>query len=101
MICVGAVFAILPGHLGLLLLVPGLIVVLRQSRPARRHFIGLQRRHPKFIFPIRRLLRREPEVFAVAWQQVIRMERWILPKSWRPARRIRRRLFGRGRRNRS
>ena len=35
---------------------------------ARRQFIGLQRRHPKILFPVRRLLRREPEVVPVAWQ---------------------------------
>ena len=95
---VGFVGALLPGHLGVPVLVVGLIIVLRTSRQARRQFIGLQRRHPKFIFPIRRLLRREPEVFPVAWQQLLRTEKFILPKRLRRlriARRIRRRLRGR------
>jgi hypothetical protein len=92
---VGAIGALLPGHLGLLLLVPGLIIVLRASFPARRRFIGLQRRHPKIVFPIRRLLRREPEVFPVAWQQVLRMERMVVPHRWRFARRLRLRYFRR------
>ena len=95
LIGVGAVGALLPGHLGLPLLIVGLIVVLRSSREARRQFIGLQRRHPKLIFPVRRLLRREPEVFAVAWQQALRLERLVLPRAWRPARVVRRRLFKR------
>jgi hypothetical protein len=91
----GLPLALLPGHLGVPLMVIGLIMVLRTSMPARRKFIHLQRRHPKVVFPIRRLLRREPEVFPVAWQQVLRMERAIFPKSWRTAKFMRRRLFTR------
>jgi hypothetical protein len=94
---VGLVFAVLPGHIGVPVFMVGLIVVLRTSRPARRLFIGLQRRHPRWFFPIRRLLRRQPEVAAVAWQQVLRTERLILPRRWRPARRVRRWLFVRRR----
>jgi len=90
---VGIPLALAPLHLGVPLLVVGLVMVLRSSLPARRKFIKLQRRHPKVVFPIRRLLRREPEVFPVAWQQVLRMERAFLPKSWRTARQMRRRLF--------
>lgn len=97
LMAVGAVGAVLPGHLGVPVLVLGLIVVLRTSRPARRQFIGLQRRHPKIVFPIRRLLRREPEVFPVAWQQVLRVERRLLPSRWRFARGTRRRMFRRKR----
>jgi hypothetical protein len=93
LLVVGLVFAMLPGHVGLPVLIAGLIIVLRTSRPARRMFIGLQRRHPRFFFPIRRLLRREPEVLPVAWQQVLRTERFLLPRGWRPARRVRRWLF--------
>jgi uncharacterized membrane protein YbaN (DUF454 family) len=98
LIAVGAVGAVLPGHLGVPVLVIGLIVVLRSSRQARRQFIGLQRRHPRWIFPIRRLLRRNPQVAAVVWQQVLRTERWLMPRTWRPARAFRRRLFRRRRR---
>ena len=98
LMAVGIVFAVLPGHIGVPVFMVGLIVVLRTSRPARRLFIGLQRRHPRWFFPIRRLLRRQPEVAAVAWQQVLRMERFVLPRRWRPARRVRRWLFTRRRR---
>ena len=98
MVVVGAIFALLPTHIGLLLLVPGLIIILRQSISARRRFIGLQRRHPKFVFPIRRLLRREPEVLPVLWQQILRIERFLFRSRRRPARRLRRTIFGRGRR---
>src|SRR5580692_10048725 len=49
----GFVLALLPGHLGLPLLVVGLILVLRNSPGARRQFIHLQRRHPRVVFPLR------------------------------------------------
>ena len=92
LIVFGFVGAVLPGHLGLLLLVAGLIIVLRSSFQARRRFVGLQRRYPRLLFPVRRLLRREPEVIPVAWQQLLRMERMILPRRYRFARRLRRSL---------
>jgi hypothetical protein len=89
----GFVLALLPGHLGLPLLVVGLILVLRNSPGARRQFIHLQRRHPRVVFPLRRLIRRDPEIFPVLWQQALRLERLIVPTSWRRAGVWRRRYF--------
>jgi hypothetical protein len=83
LIAIGAVGAVLPWHLGIPVLVVGLVLALRNSFRARRRFVGLQRRHPRILFPVRRLLRREPEVWPVAWQAVLRGERLILPLSWR------------------
>jgi hypothetical protein len=91
-ILIGFVGTLLPGHLGLPFLVVGLIVVLRSSFQARRRFVDLQRRHPRLLFPVRRLLRREPEIIPVAWQQLLRFERLILPRRYRVARRLRRGL---------
>lgn len=91
----GVVLALLPGHLGVPLLAIGVIVVLRNSYRARRQFIHLQRRHPRFLFPVRRLIRREPEVLPVLWQQVLRFERLVLPPSWRRGVTWRRRFFTR------
>jgi hypothetical protein len=88
---VGAVGAVLPGHLGAPVLAAGLVITLRGSYRARRNFIGLQRRHPKILFPVRRLLRREPEVAPVLWQAALRWERMMLPRSWRFAGKTRRR----------
>ena len=83
----------LPIHFpGLMVLVTGLVLVLRSSYSARRTFIKVQRRHPKVMFPLRRLLRREPEVMPVAWQQILRTERVVLPRRWRIAGATRRRL---------
>ncbi|WP_249138109.1 hypothetical protein [Phenylobacterium montanum] len=95
LIAAGFVLALLPGHLGLPLLVIGLILVLRNSPKARRQFIELQHRHPRMVFPVRRLIRREPEVFPVLWQQALRLERLIVPPTWRRAGQLRRRYLRR------
>ncbi|HEY2708933.1 MAG TPA: hypothetical protein VGI95_12855 [Caulobacteraceae bacterium] len=91
---IGGIGAVLPGHLGAPVLVVGLVISLRASFRARRQFIDLQRRHPKVLFPIRRLLRREPEIAPVAWQTFLRSER-ILPRRLRIAVRLRHRFFRR------
>jgi hypothetical protein len=83
-ILAGAILTPLPGHIGLPMLVLGLMVVLRYSFQARKQFIRLQRRHPKLVFPIRRLMRREPEVLLVVWQQLLRTEKMVLRRPhWR------------------
>ena len=82
---------------GIFLIALGLVLVLRNSFGARRIFIKAQRRHPKIVFPIRRLIRREPEVWPVLWQQMLRFEAWVLPKRFRFWRRLRLALRGRRR----
>jgi hypothetical protein len=69
----------LPGHLGLPLMVVGLMIVLRNSFSAKRRFVRMQRAHPNMVFPLRRLMRREPEIVQVFWQQYLRVERLVLP----------------------
>ena len=87
---VGLILAPLPGHVGLPLLVVGLMIVLRNSFAAKRRFVRLQRRHPKLVFPIRRLMRRKPEIVLVFWQQYLRLERVVLPRKARFAVKARR-----------
>jgi hypothetical protein len=91
LMAIGGVGTVLPGHLGAPILAVGLVITLRGSF---RQFIGLQRRHPKILFPVRRLLRREPEVGPVAWQAVLRFERMVLPRRLRFAGKLRRRWRG-------
>jgi len=79
----GVLIAPLPGPMGLPVVVIGLMLVLRNSFKARRQFVRFQHAHPKIVFPIRRLLRREPEVLQVFWQQTLRVERLILPRRMR------------------
>jgi hypothetical protein len=88
----GLVLAPLPGHIGLPLLVVGLMIVLRNSFAAKRQFVRMQRAHPKMVFPIRRLMRREPEIVLVFWQQYLRVERLVLPRRARFAVKARRSL---------
>ena len=97
---IGIPLALLPWlHIpGALILATGLVVVLRNSFTARRTFIRAQRRHPKIVFPIRRLIRREPEVLPVAWQATLRSERLVLPRRMRFLGRARRHLARRHRR---
>jgi len=92
LVIAGVVIAPLPGPLGLPLTVVGLMLVLRNSFKARKQFVRFQHAHPKLLFPLRRLLRREPEVVPVAWQQVLRVEKLVVPRRWRMAKRWRRSL---------
>lgn len=96
-LAVGLVTAVLPGHIGLPVLLVGLAIVLRNSFKARRRFVAIQKAYPRFVFPLRRLLRREPEVVPVFWQQFLRMERMILPHRHRRLVRARRALVRRRR----
>jgi hypothetical protein len=79
----GLVLAPLPFHVGLPLLVIGLMIVLRNSFKAKRQFLRIQHAHPNMVFPIRRLMRREPEIIQVFWQQYLRVERLVLPRRLR------------------
>lgn len=96
-IVAGILISPLPGPGGLPVIVIGLMVVLRNSFKARRHFVRFQRAHPRFISPIRRLLRREPEVLPVFWQQYLRVERVVLPSGARFSVKLRRSMRRRAR----
>lgn len=91
-VTLGVLIAPLPGPGGLPVIVVGLMVLLRNSFWAKRQFVRFQRAHPRTVFPIRRLLRREPEVFPVFWQGILRTERVILAKERRFARKLRHRF---------
>ena len=81
---VGGVLSMpLPGPFGLPVAIVGLMMVLRGSFRAKREFLRFQNRHPRFVRPLRRLLRRDPEFVPFAWQQSLRIERLILPKRFR------------------
>lgn len=91
-ILAGVLIAPIPGPGGIPVIVVGLMIVLRNSFYARRQFVKLQRAHPKTMSPIRRLLRRDPEIIPVFWQQTLRVERVVLPRRFRFARRARLRM---------
>ncbi len=95
---VGLPLALLPGHIGIVFFAAGLIIALRNSFTAKRNFIRAQRRHPNIVFPIRRLIRPKPEILPVLWHQMLKFERWVLPRRMRFYRRTRHGLFRRRRR---
>lgn len=90
LIVIGVVGALIPFtlHLGGVFAVLGLILVLRNSRAWRRRFVRLQRRHPRWLYPVRRVLR--GQVLPVLWHEAMRMERSVLPRRWRRLARWRR-----------
>ena len=79
----GILIAPLPGPGGIPVIVVGLMIVLRNSFKARRQFVRLHRAYPRTLYPIRRLLRRDPEVVALFYLQTLRVERLLLPKRLR------------------
>jgi hypothetical protein len=91
-VLLGIALAPLPGPGGLPVIVVGLMILLRNSFWAKRQFVRFQRAHPRTVFPIRRLLRREPEVLPVFWQGILRTERVLLARERRFARKLRRRF---------
>ena len=101
LIPVGVVGALIPFtlHLGGVFAILGVILVLRNSRAWRRRFIRLQHRHPRWIYPVRKVLR--GQVVPVLWQEALRTERFVLRKpGWRRLaawRRAMRRRLRRGR----
>ena len=78
---------LVPTHLLAFVMVLGLILVLRNSIRWRRRFIVLQRRFPRYGYPLRRLLR--GEVLPVIWHEMLRSERFFLPRRWHRLRRWR------------
>ena len=79
----GILIAPLPGPGGIPVIVVGLMIVLRNSFKARRQFVRLHRAYPKTLYPIRRLLRRDPEFVPLFYHQTLRVERLLLPKRMR------------------
>lgn len=94
-IAAGILIAPIPGPGGIPVIVVGLMIVLRHSFKARRQFVRFSRAHPRMTSPIRRLLRRDPEIVAVFYQQFLRIERLILPRRFRFIKRLRRRFRSR------
>ncbi len=58
-IVVGAILGVIPGPGGIPIVAVGAMIVLSQSRAARKQFIRLQKRFPKVMGSIRRVLKRK------------------------------------------
>ena len=91
-VVLGILIAPLPGPGGVPVIALGLILILRSSYWAKRQFIRAQYARPKWVYPFRRLLRKNPEFAPVFWQQALRAEKLVMRRSERPLKRIRKRL---------
>lgn len=91
-IVLGILIAPLPGPGGIPVIALGLVLVLRSSFWAKRQFIRAQYARPKYVYPFRRLLRKNPEIAPVFWQQALRAEKLVLKRTHRRLIRVRKRL---------
>ena len=82
----GILIAPLPGPGGVPVIALGLVLLLRNSWWAKRQFIRAQYARPKWVYPFRRLMRKNPEIAPVFWQQALRAEKVVLRK--RPSRQL-------------
>ena len=57
LIVISPLVGIIPGPGGIPVLLAGLILVLQNSRLARRQFVRLSHRFPKWLMPLRRMLK--------------------------------------------
>lgn len=92
----GILIAPLPGPGGVPVIALGLILILRSSYRAKRYFIRAQYARPRWVYPFRRLLRRNPEFGPVFWQQALRAEKMVeknvLRRRRRPLIRMRKKM---------
>lgn len=89
----GLAIAPLPGPGGIPVITVGLVMVLRNSYWAKRQFIKAQRAKPNLVYPFRRLMRKNPEIAPVFWQQALRVEKLVIrPRRRRPLAKLRRRI---------
>ena len=89
-VILGILIAPLPGPGGIPVIALGLVLILRSSFWAKRQFIRAQYARPKYVYPFRRLLRKNPEIAPVFWQQALRAERLFLKTAHRRLARVRR-----------
>lgn len=90
LIIAGVLIAPLPGPFGLPIAVVGVAFLLRGSTWAKRRFLRLMVRYPKIFKPVRALLRPRAKFVLIIWSQMLKIERWLMPRVFRPLRRVRR-----------
>ena len=98
-VLLGIIIAPLPGPMGMPVSIAGLIIVLRNSYWAKRQFVRSYRRHPKWLTPVRRLLRPRAKILSIVWQQMLRTEKLVLKTKDRVLGPVRRRFLRKARRH--
>lgn len=79
----GVVLAPLPGPVGVPFVLFGLILLLRSSVWIKRQFVKLVKAHPKWLRPVRTMLRPGAKIISLVWLQGLRVERGVMPKKFR------------------
>ncbi len=78
LMALGVVISPLPGPLGLPLVMVGLVLLLRSSTWVKRHFVRLVHKHPKWLGPLRSLMRPHAKFIAIFWRFMLRAEGLVL-----------------------
>ncbi len=79
----GVVLAPLPGPVGVPFVLFGLILLLRSSTWIKRQFMKQVRAHPRWLGPVRAMLRPGAKVVSLVWLQGLRVERGLMPRRFR------------------
>jgi hypothetical protein len=78
LVALGLVISPLPGPLGLPVMLVGLVLLLRSSTWIKRQFVKLVQKHPKWLGPLRSLMRPHAKFVAIFWRFMLRAERLAL-----------------------
>jgi len=74
LVALGLVISPLPGPLGLPVMVLGLVLLLRSSTWIKRQFVRLVQKYPKWLGPLRSLMRPHAKFIAILWRFMLRAE---------------------------
>jgi len=82
LMALGLAISPLPGPLGLPVMLVGLVLLLRSSTWIKRLFVRLVHKYPKWLGPLRSLMRPRAKVLAVLWRFMLRAEGLVVrPRS--------------------
>ncbi|MBW8734646.1 MAG: hypothetical protein JF571_10135 [Asticcacaulis sp.] len=74
LVALGLVLSPLPGPLGLPVVLLGLVLLLRSSTWIKRQFVRQVHKHPKWLGPLRSLMRPHAKFVAIFWRFMLRAE---------------------------
>lgn len=74
LVALGLAISPLPGPLGLPVVLLGLVLLLRSSTWIKRQFVKLVHKHPKWLGPLRSLMRPRAKFIAIFWRFMLRAE---------------------------
>jgi hypothetical protein len=78
LVALGLAISPLPGPLGLPVVLLGLVLLLRSSTWIKRQFVRLVHKYPKWLGPLRSLMRPHAKILAVLWRFMLRAEGLVL-----------------------